>query len=76
MEELKRTKYTGFNNIDDILRTFGNSLGIDGLKPNTIRMAREQNTIKCAFCGSKYFNTINNWTAINDRIICLSCAEQ
>lgn len=75
MEHLKTYKHSGFASIDDTLKTVGINIGVENLTPFVIRNARTQNTSRCAFCGEKYFNTIENWTAINNQIMCLNCAE-
>ena len=32
--------------------------------------------LKCSHCGNMYTNTIDNWQAVNKRIICINCADK
>lgn len=75
MKVVIKDKYIRFATTDLIVRNFGNTIGIEDLKPYTIRLARKQNTIKCPICGIENLNKINHWTAINNRIICLECSK-
>jgi hypothetical protein len=70
-----RNNHTGFGDLGEYISKLGNYVGIKKLTPRKIKKAREQNMITCATCGKTYFNTLENWIAINGRIVCKRCAQ-
>lgn len=75
-DHLKTLKHDGFSSLDRLVDKIGKNLNIVNLRPNIIKNAREQNMLRCSLCGNKYFNTIENWIAVNNKIVCTSCSEE
>lgn len=76
IEKIKnRNKNTGFSELDKYIMKLGNYVGIQKLTPIMIKMAKAQNMLICSECGESYSNKIENWEGINNKIICLNCAN-
>lgn len=75
-KKLKEYKNDGFNNLDGIVRKLGKLIDFENLTPQIIVNARNENMIKCSMCGERYINKIDNWISVNNRIICVECAEE
>lgn len=71
---LRSRTYTGYH-LDSTIISLGERIGINNLKASDIRQARKENLISCQSCGNQYLNIIENWKAINRRIICSHCAD-
>lgn len=74
-EYLRTRTYTGYD-LDATIHSLGKRIRVNTLKPGDIRKARNENLILCQSCGDEYLNTIDNWKAINGRIICTYCAQE
>lgn len=72
---LQEIDYHGFN-VNGIVTKLGKIVGIDNLKPQTIKAARKENILKCSQCGEEYTNINGNWISVNNRIICVYCCER
>lgn len=72
---LNDTNYKGFQTINDIVGKLGNVLGIKNLTPQTLKSARKQNSITCSLCGKSYIGDLNNWASVNNKLVCVKCAE-
>jgi len=75
MEKLNSQQNKGFNP-EDVVKRLGNHVGIDNLIPNDIKIARKQNMQKCSNCRLQYTNLLDNWTCIENRIVCKDCASK
>jgi len=75
MLHLQEIDYHGFN-VNGIVTKLSKIIGIDELKPQTIKAARKENLLQCSQCGEEYTNTRANWVSVNDRIICVNCFER
>jgi len=75
LNHLKESKYPGFN-VNGIITKLGKLVEIEGLIPQIIKNSRNENILKCSQCGNMYTNTIDNWQAVNKRIICINCADK
>lgn len=73
---LNSTSYNGFSNLNDIVRKLGITLQIKNLTPQVIINVRNQNSMRCSLCGESYLNNASNWVSINNKLVCLKCAEK
>lgn len=71
-EKNKDTKFTEVNNW---ITKLGKKLGIDNLTPKRILMARKEYVFTCPVCQEEYLSLSDNWSVINGKIICNTCAD-
>ncbi|RQN11086.1 DUF3883 domain-containing protein [Clostridium butyricum] len=72
---LSDRSYNGFQTTNDIILKLGNTLGIKNLIPQTIKNAKKQNSMCCSLCGKYYLSNLNNWISVNNKLVCIKCAE-
>lgn len=66
----------GFRTIDSLVANIGIDAGLKRkLVPIMIKNTRKSTIVTCPNCFESYSNEAHNWTSINNRIICVSCAE-
>lgn len=70
-----RESHTGSSELSVYITKLGDCINIEGLTPMMIKNARKENMLICMNCGEQYLNIIENWTSVNGRVVCLSCAE-
>lgn len=75
-EVLSEKQYNGFQTINDIVDRLGSLTGIENLKPARIKITRKANMIRCSNCREYYTNLSRNWVSVNNRIICIVCADK
>lgn len=73
---LKGLQYSKFTAIHRYVADLGNSVGINKLHPSTLIKAREQMKIPCFLCGERYYVFKENWTVLNDKMLCNACAQK
>ncbi len=66
----------GLRDIYHCIKNLGELVGINDLTPSKIRNTREISWILCPNCQNKYRSIIDNWSAINGKILCINCAEE
>ncbi|OCS90577.1 DUF3883 domain-containing protein [Caryophanon latum] len=75
-ELLSNTKNDGFTNLSGILKSLGNQLNIEkNLIPTIIRNTKIVNTICCPNCQEEYTSNLNNWCAIEEKLVCKACGD-
>lgn len=74
-EHLSEKQYNGFKNLNSIVSKLGILAGVSDLKPIRIKNARKVNMIKCGGCNQNITNLSTNWSSVNNRIICVKCAD-
>jgi hypothetical protein len=68
--------YNGFATIESLIANVGKDAGLTRrLVPNLIKSTRKTTNVTCPNCFENYTNEAHNWTSINNRIVCVSCAE-
>lgn len=65
----------GFNNIYNYLKLLEPILDYKNLIPQVLINSRNQNKLTCSMCGNEYFNLLDNWVCVENRILCKSCGE-
>lgn len=73
---VKTKNRTGYNSINSEIQKLGSLVGLKKLTPQMIISAKKENTITCSNCGESYLNFNSNWLSVNNRIVCINCAEQ
>lgn len=68
--------YQGFTVINQYMDKLGQALNIESLTPRKIKNTRKANNLICPICKKSYSNRVNNWTNVNNKIICSSCYEE
>lgn len=71
-----RKSYTGFNTVNEYIAEIGTILKMRKITPQMIKNSRKENMLTCSLCGNDYSNRKDNWTSINNRIICINCGEE
>lgn len=73
----RESGYTGFYTVNTLIAELGEMAKLERrLTPMIIKKTRNSSMVKCCNCGETYWNTINNWVAVNSRLVCVSCAEE
>lgn len=66
----------GFASLDVIIGNLGQLAKIDKkLLPSTIKQTRKVYMITCGHCGEEQPNLSSKWLSVNDRIVCVDCAD-
>jgi len=66
----------GFVNLNDIIGNLGKLAKLNRkLIPVDVKSTRKTYMVSCANCHDKYTNLSHNWLSMNNRIVCVSCAE-
>lgn len=73
---LNDRSYNGFYTINDIIAKLGDILEIKNLTPQTIKNAKKQNSMCCSLCGEYSLTNLNNWKSVNNKLVCIKCAEE
>lgn len=73
---LQSLQYSKSTRIHAYVKQLGEQVGIKNLQPKNIIKARKQMQVPCFECGEEYFIYKENWTSINEKIMCNSCAEK
>jgi len=76
LTHLQETKNSKFSAINTHIKKLGDRVGIPNLTPSHITTARSQLQAICFECGTKYFVFTDNWSAVNGKIVCNSCADK
>lgn len=72
----QRDDHNGFGTIDLIFESIGNIAGLERkLLPRTVKLTRKAFMLTCCSCQNEYSNLTNNWISVNNRIVCIECAE-
>jgi len=70
------SSYNGFVTIDAIFENLGQLAKLElKLLPSMAKLTRKGYMIPCGNCGKEYTNLSHNWLSVNNRIICIECAE-
>jgi hypothetical protein len=68
--------YNGFATLEALISNVGIDAGLTRkLIPNLIKNTRKTNNVTCPNCFETLSNEAHNWTSINNRIVCVSCAN-
>ena len=73
---LQTLQYSKFTRIIEYVKQLGEQVEIRNLYPKKVIKARKQMLIPCFECGERYFVFKENWTVINGKIMCNTCAER
>ena len=66
----------GFASLDVIIEDLGQLINLDKkLLPSTIKQTRKVYMITCGHCGEDQSNLSSKWLSVNNRIVCVNCAE-
>lgn len=66
----------GFASLDVIIDSLGQLANLDRkLLPMTIKNTRKVYMITCGHCGEDQTNLSSNWLSVNNRIVCVACAD-
>lgn len=75
--ELSQQKYNGFAILDTYIENLGVYAKLERkLLPSMIKSARTNQLIKCGNCFETFSNETNNWVSINNKLVCVSCADE
>jgi len=70
------SNHNGFATIDLIIGHLGKLAKLDRkLLPSMIKLTRKSYMVTCSNCGNEYTNLTHNWRSVNNRIVCVNCAE-
>lgn len=70
------SNHNGFRTLDYLIENLGIDAGLERkLIPTLIKNTRKVTFVTCPNCLESYSNEAHNWTSINNRIVCVSCAE-
>ena len=73
----RESNYNGFATLDIYIENLGIEANLERkLIPSMIKSARNNYMIRCGNCFMSYTNLNYNWRSINDRIVCVYCAEK
>ncbi|MDF2039867.1 hypothetical protein P2R12_23275 [Cytobacillus oceanisediminis] len=72
----ERGDYNGFVTLNDIFERLGNSAKLERkLLPVMAKLTRKGYMVTCGNCKKQYTNLSHNWRSVNNRIVCIGCAE-
>ncbi|MFC7372449.1 hypothetical protein ACFQPF_12280 [Fictibacillus iocasae] len=70
------SNYNGFYTLDILLKNLGEYAKLERkLLPIMVKLTRKGYLVPCGNCGENYTNLSYNWLSVNNRIICVDCAE-
>ena len=72
----RESNYNGFVTLDGIFENLGYHAKLEQkLLPSMVKLTRKAYMVTCGNCLNEYTNLSNNWLSINNRIVCVDCAE-
>ncbi|WP_153127433.1 hypothetical protein [Peribacillus tepidiphilus] len=72
----ERGDYNGFVTLNDLFERLGNSAKLERkLLPVMVKLTRKGYMVTCGNCKKQFTNLSHNWCSVNNRIVCISCAE-
>ncbi|EKN71301.1 hypothetical protein BABA_02177 [Neobacillus bataviensis LMG 21833] len=72
----ERDERNGFATLNDLFENLGQYAKLERkLLPVMVKLTRKDYMVTCGNCGKKYTNLSHNWRSVNNRIVCLDCAE-
>lgn len=75
--DLSQREYNGFAILDTYIENLGVYAKLERkLLPSMIKLARTNHLIKCGNCFETYTNETNNWVSVNNKLVCVSCADE
>lgn len=76
LSKKKESNYNGFATLDTLIANLGRVAKLSRkLLPNMVKNARRTTKITCRNCFIEFSNESQNWTSINNRIVCVECAD-
>ncbi len=70
-------EHHGFATLDVYIANIGKDAKLKRkLIPIMIKQARTNSMVKCGNCFESYPNLAHNWRSINNRIVCVDCANK
>ncbi|MBT2667323.1 DUF3883 domain-containing protein [Bacillus sp. ISL-4] len=70
------SNYNGFATLEGLIANLGKVANLSRkLKPNMVKNARKTTTLSCGNCFKEFSNESHNWASVNNRIVCVTCAE-
>lgn len=70
------SSYNGFGTLDLIFENLGLLAKLEKkLVPSIVKLTRKVYMVTCGNCLVEYTNLSRNWISVNNRIICVDCAE-
>jgi hypothetical protein len=71
------SNYNGFATLDAMIENLGNYAKLDRkLLPSIIKLTRKAYMVSCGNCGKEYTHLSRNWFSVNNRIVCVDCADK
>jgi hypothetical protein len=71
-----RDERNGFATLNDLFENLGNYAKLERkLLPVMVKLTRKGYMVTCGNCENEHTNLSHNWRSVNNRIVCLDCAE-